>query len=104
LNVYDDMITIGVVIKPQGRKGEVLVQPLSDRPDRFQSLRRARTRKIQLSAWVTSGLLHLPEGPALQARNAKVARFPDDFGWIHAYDVQQALGSAGVPAAVGQSR
>jgi 16S rRNA processing protein RimM len=38
--VYDDMITIGVVIKPQGRKGEVLVQPLSDRPDRFQSLRR----------------------------------------------------------------
>jgi len=38
--VYDDMITIGVVIKPQGRKGEVLVQPLSDRPDRFESLRR----------------------------------------------------------------
>ena len=71
---------------------------------RFQSLRRARTRKIQLSAGVTSGLLHLPEGPALQARNAKVARFPDDFGWIHAYDMQQALGAAGVPAAVGQSR
>ena len=40
MNVYDDMITIGVVIKPQGRKGEVLVQPLSDRPDRFESLRR----------------------------------------------------------------
>ena len=37
--VYADMITIGVVIKPQGRKGEVLVQPLSDRPDRFESLR-----------------------------------------------------------------
>jgi 16S rRNA processing protein RimM len=37
---YADMITIGVVIKPQGRKGEVLVQPLSDRPDRFESLRR----------------------------------------------------------------
>ena len=34
------MITIGVVVKPQGRKGEVLVQPLSDRPDRFPSLRR----------------------------------------------------------------
>jgi 16S rRNA processing protein RimM len=38
--IYDDMITIGVVVKPQGRKGEVLVQPLSDRPDRFESLRR----------------------------------------------------------------
>ena len=37
---YADMITIGVVVKPQGRKGEVLVQPLSDRPHRFQSLRR----------------------------------------------------------------
>jgi 16S rRNA processing protein RimM len=37
---YADMITIGVVVKPQGRKGEVLVAPLSDRPDRFVSLRR----------------------------------------------------------------
>ena len=37
---YDDMITIGVVVKPQGRKGEVLVEPLSDRPQRFESLRR----------------------------------------------------------------
>jgi 16S rRNA processing protein RimM len=35
---YADMITIGVVVKPQGRKGEVLVEPLSDRPDRFTSL------------------------------------------------------------------
>lgn len=38
--IYDDMITIGVVVKPQGRKGEVLVEPLSDRPGRFASLRR----------------------------------------------------------------
>ena len=37
---YADMITIGVVVKPQGRKGEVLVAPLSDRPHRFESLRR----------------------------------------------------------------
>ena len=37
---YAAMITIGVVVKPQGRKGEVLVEPLSDRPDRFTSLRR----------------------------------------------------------------
>jgi len=37
---YADMVTIGVVVKPQGRKGEVLVAPLSDRPHRFQSLRR----------------------------------------------------------------
>ncbi len=37
---YADMVTIGIVVKPQGRKGEVLVAPLSDRPDRFVSLRR----------------------------------------------------------------
>jgi 16S rRNA processing protein RimM len=37
---YADMITIGVVVKPQGRKGEVLVQPLSDLPHRFSSLQR----------------------------------------------------------------
>jgi len=29
------------VVKPQGRKGEVLTHPISDRPDRFPSLRRA---------------------------------------------------------------
>ncbi len=35
------MITIGRVVKPQGRKGEVLTHPLSDQPDRFPTLRRA---------------------------------------------------------------
>ena len=61
---------------------------------RFQALRRARTRKIQRSAWVTSSLLHLPDGPAAQSRDEKVARFPEDFSWIHGYDVQQALAEA----------
>jgi salicylate hydroxylase len=58
---------------------------------RYQKLRRARTRTIQRSSWVTNSLLHLPDGPAAQLRNAKVARFPEEFGWIHEYDVQQAL-------------
>ena len=35
------MVTIGRIVRPQGRKGEVVVAPLSDRPDRFPSLRRA---------------------------------------------------------------
>jgi 16S rRNA processing protein RimM len=34
-------VTIGRVVKPQGRKGEVLAESLSDRPDRFPSLTRA---------------------------------------------------------------
>ena len=62
---------------------------------RFQTLRRTRTRKIQRSSWVTSSLLHLPDGAAAQARNAKVARVPEDFGWIHEYDVQQELQKIG---------
>ena len=65
---------------------------------RYQQMCRARTRAIQRSSWVTSTLLHLPEGPALQRRNAKVARFPEDFGWIHEYDVQQELERIGVTA------
>jgi salicylate hydroxylase len=58
---------------------------------RYQRLRRARTRIIQRSSWVTSGLLHVPDGPATRARDARMARFPETFGWIHAYDVQQIL-------------
>jgi 16S rRNA processing protein RimM len=35
---FSEMVAIGRVVKPQGRKGEVLVHPLSDRPERFPSL------------------------------------------------------------------
>ena len=72
---------------------------------RYQVLRRARTRKIQRSSWVTSTLLHLPDGPAAQARNKKMATVPQDFGWIHEYDAQQALQLAGaVPVARSRSQ
>jgi salicylate hydroxylase len=70
---------------------------------RYQVLRRARTRKIQRSSRVTSSLLHLPDGPAALARDRKVARFPQDFGWIHEYDVQQALGPLGLTSAARSS-
>lgn len=38
---FADLVAIGRVVKPQGRRGEVLVEPLSDRPDRFPALRAA---------------------------------------------------------------
>ncbi len=56
----------------------------------YQALRRARTRKIQRSSWATNALLHLPDGPALAARDCKMAAFPDDFAWIHAFDALQS--------------
>jgi 16S rRNA processing protein RimM len=37
---FSDLVAIGRVVKPQGRKGEVLTAPFSDRPDRFPSLRK----------------------------------------------------------------
>jgi 16S rRNA processing protein RimM len=36
-----DLVAIGRVVKPQGRRGEVLAESFSDRPERFPSLRRA---------------------------------------------------------------
>jgi 16S rRNA processing protein RimM len=41
LKPWSEFVTIGRVLKPQGRKGELSVLPLSDREDRFRTLRRA---------------------------------------------------------------
>jgi len=38
---FDDLVAIGRIVRPQGRKGEVIAEPLSDRPDRFPGLRAA---------------------------------------------------------------
>jgi len=39
--VFDEMVAIGRIDRPQGRRGEVVVTPFSDRPDRFPNLERA---------------------------------------------------------------
>ena len=36
-----ELVIIGRVVKPQGRRGEVLVHSLSDRPERFPTLEKA---------------------------------------------------------------
>jgi 16S rRNA processing protein RimM len=41
LTLFSDLVTIGRVVKPQGRRGEVLTQSVSDRAERFPTLRRA---------------------------------------------------------------
>ena len=38
---WSEMVLVGRVVKPQGRHGEVAVEPFSDREDRFPKLRRA---------------------------------------------------------------
>lgn len=38
---FAEMVTIGVIVKPQGLRGELAVEPLSDRERRFPELRQA---------------------------------------------------------------
>lgn len=56
--------------------------------DRYQRLRRARTRSIQRSSLVTSELLHLPDGPETDARNAGLAGLDPWLTWIHGVDAR----------------
>ena len=86
----EDAITLAELLR--GRTG-------ADAPDilpAYQSLRRGRTRAIQRSAWMTNGLLHLPDDADLAGRDAAMAAFPERFAWIHEHD---ALHSARQPAA-----
>ncbi len=62
-----------------------------ERMARYSALRRVRTRTIQRTSWVTNRLLHLPDGPALADRDARVAGFPERFGWIHEHDALLAM-------------
>jgi salicylate hydroxylase len=61
----------------------------SDVFPRYQEARRTRTRSIQRSSWATNRELHLHAGAALAARDQRLTRFPEDFGWIHAFDASR---------------
>jgi 16S rRNA processing protein RimM len=60
---FDDLVVVGRMIRPQGRHGEVLTEPLSDRQGRFTSLKRVfvegaggGSREAQVtSAWPHKG-------------------------------------------------
>lgn len=80
----EDAITLAELLPGRGRLGIPDVLPA------YQSLRRARTRKIQRSAWMTNHALHLPDDADLAARDARMAAFPEEFGWIHAFDALQS--------------
>ena len=86
----EDAITLAELLAVAEPRGEMPLAGLTATLGRYQALRRARTRKIQRSSWATNAILHLPDGPALQARDEKVARFPEDFAWIHEFDALQS--------------
>lgn len=52
---------------------------------RYETLRRLRTRTIQRSARATNAVLHLADNAA-GGRASYLARVPERFSWIHAFD------------------
>lgn len=81
----EDAITLAELLP------DVTAATWDERMARYGALRRVRTRTIQRSSWVTNRLLHVPDGPALADRDARVANFPERFGWIHAHDALLAV-------------
>jgi 16S rRNA processing protein RimM len=41
LRAFAELVEVGRFVRPQGRRGELLTEPLSDRPERLPGLRRA---------------------------------------------------------------
>ncbi|KTS38741.1 monooxygenase [Methylobacterium indicum] len=92
----EDAVTLAALLAADG------AGDLDGTMRRYQDLRQMRTRTIQRSAWATNRLLHLPDsvGPsALAERDARMRRFPEAFGWIHAFDAQSTVDRAVDPRA-----
>jgi salicylate hydroxylase len=57
--------------------------------ERYERLRRGRTRKVQYASITTADLLHLPDGPAADRRNLRFSTYEGmhrHLGWIHEFD------------------
>lgn len=55
----------------------------------YERLRRGRTRKVQFASITTADVLHLPDGPEAQARNARLRdreSLLHHLDWIHDFD------------------
>lgn len=61
------------------------IEKFDEAMQRYQALRRTRTRIIQRSSRATNAVLHLPDD-AIAGRAAALAQFVERFGWIHKFD------------------
>lgn len=55
----------------------------------YEGRRRPRTRAVQFASAQVAEVLHLPDGPEADARNAQMATadwFEDKLAWVHGYD------------------
>ncbi|WP_246614180.1 FAD-dependent monooxygenase [Paractinoplanes bogorensis] len=62
---------------------------------RYEQIRKARTRQIQLGARANAACFQLPDGPPAEARNARLQSLPETVAWIHEYDIHAELNRAG---------
>ncbi|MBI4552317.1 MAG: 16S rRNA processing protein RimM [Candidatus Latescibacteria bacterium] len=75
-----EWITIGLVLKPHGYRGEVKVQPMTDVPDRFKGLERVwlewpdgRRQEIQVARWRDSHDVQLMKAQGIETLEAAEA-------------------------------
>jgi salicylate hydroxylase len=62
----------------------------------FEARRRERTVRVQaLSRW-TADMLHVPDGPEVERRNARLADPYRSLAWIHGHDVHRRAGAGAV--------
>jgi salicylate hydroxylase len=69
--------------------GEAGSGPLAAPLERYERLRRGRTRKVQYASISAVDVLHLPDGDNADRRNARLASFEGalhHLGWIHEFD------------------
>lgn len=59
---------------------------------RYAERRRKRTAAVQRLSRRTADLLHLPDGPELEARDAVFADLYSDLAWIHSHDAHAEHG------------
>jgi salicylate hydroxylase len=83
----EDAITLAELLPLQMERFEAAMA-------QYETLRRVRTRIIQRSARATNAVLHLPDD-AIEGRAAALAKFPERFGWIHAFDARAAVRKEG---------
>jgi salicylate hydroxylase len=65
--------------------------PIAAALQRYEQLRRPRTRQVQMGSRVNAACYQVPDGPAADERNARLAALPDNVAWIHSYDADEAI-------------
>ena len=79
----EDAIVLAACLRDAGSS------PLATALERYERLRRGRTRKVQYASISVADILHLPDGDSADHRNARLASFDGalhHLGWIHEFD------------------